>query len=652
MDLQTTALAQTAAAGAGTASSLSQTPLWLSLGVLLGIAYALGTNKYEHAMQVPHLFVRGAMLWLSCASWLGAAVALSFVCYQINRQNNSLDGLDRVFSILVPVVVRADLIVDWAKRVMWAVFLMPTWTQGCVALRRILCRSSEIESLIAVDTDVLEIATVCDNDFVNDLDVAENLVWAQGAESLAKFSEMLEHLQKLARVSIYAGFGLVFAIPGAIFWIIYAAYKGYCSWRDHFRRLAILYWISVGFAPIGALVVVFASVVLLVGIVSLSVLGACIQFGVYWSTRIVYSVVRMILGQAWADFPFLMLREVPGAAAALLSSVHLPSSIAHSTRAATGLPSDAPPPGVPAEIVPRNSARTAAYWQESPTGALGSCDPGFSTDAAADSDGNAQTLNQAFANPSRASYRYHGKSVTRHPAEAGAAIARVGTFLPTDLEFILASWEGTGIQHAKVPFVTDHDKFETKNKIEPKSDGDGVLRQDSSANWDKQGGREVDKIAGDLAEEFPNGRDAMLLRMLGMDDKVNTPVKRRLSTYYALGMLVQMQLNSGGNSWQLHQDCLLEPAATDLNAFIDFAVSKESRVAAEAAEAVIELSERLRAAGKYRFVPVGGRNIPVDVWIRAVLIALLRDPSTGASHGTNAGSDRSSKDLPSCVSHI
>jgi hypothetical protein len=300
----------------------SQTPLWLSLGVIFGAAYSLSADHYSRAQTHNHLYVRAAMLGLSCATWLASASAIGFICYRIRLQNpNGLDGLERMFSVLIPVVVRADLIVDWGKRVTWLLFLAPTWTQSCVSLRRIMRRAGDMAPLLDVDADVEAIARgggATEDDFTADMVKVEDAVWGDGAESLVRISEILEHMRKLSRVSMYAAVGFVGAVPGAVVWVGYAAYKGVHAWRKSLRRLAILYWVSVVFSPIGAVVAMFVSAFAFVGIVSLSVVGALVAFAVHWSTRLVYSVLRMGLVQLWADFPFLMRRE--GAVASLIAN--------------------------------------------------------------------------------------------------------------------------------------------------------------------------------------------------------------------------------------------------------------------------------------------------------------------------------------------
>jgi hypothetical protein len=480
-----------------------------------------------------------------------------------------------VFSVIVPAVVRSDLVVDWSKRVM-SFLLNSIWVQSCVTVRRFMRRSvDELALLVTVDTVVLDIASLggspaaCpvsrpsshaiaplpassapppaslrlhaaanfftphDDDAVllADQASAEEAVWAEGAESLARVSEMLEHLRKLARVSVYALVGLVGAVPGALVWIFYAAYKGTAAWATHHRRLAAFYFASIAFAPVGAVVVIFVSIVLLGGIVSLSILGACVQFGVYWSTRIVYSFVRTVLTQAWADFPFLMRRD---------------NSAARRARKAVGineLDDD------------ENDVESAADVHTNQATELGA--------------------------------RYHGKAVLRHPAEAGAAMACVGGLLPTELEFALASWDG-GSQHG----VGD--------------DSTSLSQSTSTQNTE-------------------------LLRRLGMDTMVDTPTKRRLCVYYALGMLVHLQVTSGGNAWQIRRSCLRANAVVELepDAFIDLSLAEHSQspLAREAAEAVVELSARLRSTSRYRIVPIAGRNVPVHQWLRATLLVLMADPT-------------------------
>jgi hypothetical protein len=166
-------------------------------------------------------------------------------------------------------------------------------------------------------------------------------------------------------------------------------------------------------------------------------------------------------------------------------------------------------------------------------------------------------------------------------------MARVGGLLPTELEFALANWDG-GSQH-----------------------GEG---DDSTAYC-----------------ESTSAQDAELLRRLGMDSMVNTPRKRRLCTYYALGMLVHLQVTSGGNAWQIRGSCLGASAVVNADeaGFFSVALTEhgQSNVVREAIEAVVELSERLTSSSRYRIVPIVGRNVPVNQWLRAALLVLLADPT-------------------------
>lgn len=658
--------------------NVSQTPVWLALGALLGVAYSLGAGKYSSAMTHPHLYVRGAMLWLSCVAWLAAAAALAYVSFKLQQQDDGLDGTERVFAVLVPAVVRADLIVDWAKRVMWAVFLMPTWTQGCVALRRITRRAAEMEVVLATDLEVMEMADVHDGDFAQDLVAAEESVWAEGAESLVQVNEMLEHFRRLARMSLYAIAGLIGAVPGAVIWISYGTYKGYDAWRNQLRRLAVVYWLSVLFAPIGAIVVLFVSVILLVGIVSLSVAGSLIQFSVYWSTRVVYTLVRAALAEAWAEFPFLMRRDglpplisrllPPNAGAAMSlvgnrSHMHHPGhAIATRTLAldhtgpepradrddagdANLMNAAAPLPhfnsrgsedhssegSVGVTVAPR-PMRAHVHSSPTPTTQCGTpCDVecgGKSIQHLTEGGISSRDPEDDGHHPS---VLYNGRSVARHPAEAGAAIARAGGLLPTELEFALASWDGVTVRHGErfpdflgaFPSPDKPNKHTTHDRLQPVADDDSSTVDRSSTGRRRR--RRKRSGSGSSAPVL-GSHDVILMERLGMDDIVDTPRKRRLSNYYSLAMLMQMQVASGGNAWQIRRSYLRAPQVADINLFTAEILSYNSVVAVEAAEAVSELSGRLRATARYRVVPSTGRNIPTDQWLRAVLLALLMDP--------------------------
>lgn len=657
---------------------VSQTPLWLSLGVIFGAAYSLSSDHYQRAQTHSHLYIRAAMLGLSCATWLASASFIGYICYRIRIQDAGLDGIERVFSVLIPVVVRADLVVDWGKRVTWAVFLMPTWTQACVSLRRVFRRAGDLSLLLDVDTDVVAMATGEGDSWTTDMLRAEDTVWSDGAESLARISEMFEHLRKLARVSAYAAVGLVGAVPGAIIWVFYGGYKGIEAWRGQFKRLALLYFVSIAFAPVGAIVVVFVSAFVFVGIVSLSVGGALVAFGVHWSTRLVYSVLRMGLCQLWAEFPFVMRRE--GAIGALRATaekvkidIHeLPTTIGNvasiipgvGDRSSKNAASDYPP-SVPASVVLEHAnpdatvssgadvaipvddgrGRAAGGPDEDDNGEEGEGTGGrrisadgrlgrafglrgrrrrrgedVSRDRGGNSDDGEESESSLTDTLGDGADLYHGMHLDRHPDEAGAAIAHIGILMPTELEFALASWEGnkTKVPQAAPLFVDPEGDLE---RGESSSAFGG--RAGSSSSPDVSAASTPDVSTRNSRSAL---RDARYMTRLGFDAKVDTPSKRRLTTYYTLGMLVQLQVSSGGNSWLLRRSMMRSKAITDVNEFVTIILGMRSPIASEAAVAALELSERLYRTPRYRTVPIAGRNIEVGMWVRAVLLVLLHEP--------------------------
>lgn len=567
----------------------SQNVIFLGLGALLGVAYSLGTEKYMRAMQHRHIFVRNAMLWLSAVAWLFAVAAVAVVASLIyNQVGGNLEGFDRVFGVLIPFVVRADLIVDWAKRVAWALLNMATWTQGAIQIRRLISRAPAMNNLVSVDDEVTSM-TRTDVSRQTDLLIAEDRVWTEDSDSLVRLSELLQHFEKLARVAAYAFVGLIGAIPGALVWITYATYHGTLSFRNSLHGLGTLYWLSVFLAPVGAVILIIASTILLCGVVTLSIVGTMIQFSVYWSTRTVYSMVRIALSQAWAGFP----------------DITKPHAMPNVQHAPTGL----------------NAGSMAVR-------------------------------------------------AVRHPEEAGAAISLMGILLPTDLEFALASWDGTYKGDTSKPkpigySVSRHLRVSTYFGTVPDTQKDELTptasnsaSQDVPPNPTKSTSQHTNvsqrpsssDADDDLEEEnrpAPNGCDhveqtpaesldptpdvknnetiLILLGRLGLDLSVKSARKRRLSTYYALGMLVHLQIESGGNAWRLHNvDELNDDEFEQRIARFNCIIADEAKVSIQ------ELTSRLRGSSKYRVIPTGfpnSRMVPVNVWLRSVLLLFLETES-------------------------
>lgn len=564
------------------ADTASETVIYLALGALIGVAYSLGTEKFIRAMQHRHIFVRNAMLWLSAVAWLFAAAAVAWVASLIyNQAGGSLEGFDRILGVLIPFVVRADLIVDWAKRVAWALLNMASWTQSAVQMRRLISRASNMKAVVSVNDEVISMAHAS-HDRQRDLVVSEDRIWTEDADSLVHVSEVLQHFEKLGRVAIYAFGGLVGAIPGAIIWILYALFHGFVSFHNSLYVLGTLYWISIILAPFGAIILIIASTGLLCGVVTLSIVGTVIQFSVYWSTRTVYSMVRIALSQAWAGFP----------------DIKKPNAM----------------PNV----------------QQSPLGP------------------NAGLM---------------AVRAVRHPEEAGAAIAQMGAFLPSDLEFALASWDGKHKDDLSKPigfsvsrhFMSfrcfrccfgDNALAASQGKatlssqaIKTSSQDMGGIREHSSS--DVEDGLEGADVPGGMVLstasvlEDPdiecsqvikdNETVLILLGRMGLDLRVKSARKRRLSTYYALGMLVHLQVESGGNAWRMHTILELSDAE------FDHRIAKFNCIIAEEAKVAIqELISRLRGSSKYRILPTGTPNsnmVPVHVWLRSALLTFLETPS-------------------------
>lgn len=544
-----------AARQAGKADGEVDGILWLSLGALVGIFYTLGTEKYLRAMQHRHLYVRMSMLFLAALVWVGAAAALTVICVNIFRHSrpDTVEGFERVLGALIPAVVRADLIVDWARRVSWALMNFRSWTGAMVQFQRVTARAPTLPRLtLSRDARGVVLAVLtAPVDFAQ----AENTMWGEDADALVRVKEILKHFQKLARFTLYAVLAFFGAIPAACVWAVYAVFKSLHSAQQGFGGYAVMYAVSILFAPFAALIVLLGSAALVVGVVSLSVVGTLIQFGVYWSTRVMYSMVRAALSEQWAGFPLGTANRPKGDAADV------------------------------------------------------------------------------------------GPAAARVPDEAGAAMARMGALFPTELEFALAPWDGSVGGDDKRADKVDHlveddDKSlsEKKQNDDPEDGAGGGLytlvpvvsgsrRTSSSGSEPGTGGKAPPAVilaAAGAIRVSARERHLALMARLGLDAAADTRRKRRLSTYYMLGMFVHMQVESGGKAWCLEQVPELRGDAfrSRLDAFDSFVVT-------EAAEAGDELADRLRRMSKYRIVHSGSENedlVPVKQWIRALLLFLLDTP--------------------------
>lgn len=539
------------------AQAASDTWLYLALGGALGVAYSLGTEKYLRAMQHRHIFVRNSMLWLSAVTWLCAAAALGWVAERIyNQVGGGLEGFERVLGVLIPAVVRADLLVDWAKRVAWALVNMQTWTEASVQTRNLLSRGVCMPHAVTVDDEVRALVKRADS--ATDLVASEETIWSQDAESMVRLDDVWKHFEKLGRVAFFSLVGLLGAVPAAALWMLYAVYKSAREFAGQRYWLAVVYLLSILLAPFGAVILLIASAMLLVGVVTLSVVGTVIQFSVYWSIRTVYCIVRVCLSQSWAGFPGLMR----------------------------------PHGEHDAQDIDNSSTRVS--------------------------------LVQSAA--------------SRFPEQAGAAIARLGILIPTDLEFTLASWDGYRSGDNKLVESESPDKaldFTTgqpKKKARArallskcaKSSRVACSLPCSDTSADASSGTDMNSM--NVAIDHAKARyakAASLLTRLGMDMTSGSRRGRRLSTYYALGMLVQLQVDSGGNAWCLsHVDDLSDED------FEERIKSFDSHVANEAKEAVYELTDRLRGSSRFRVLPSGSSSgmVPVGRWLRAVLLMFLDNP--------------------------
>lgn len=554
---------------------MSETLLYLSLGALIGVLYSLGTEKYHRAMQHPHIFIRNAMLWLSAVTWLILALSITWVASRIYIQSQGgLEGFDRVLGVLIPFVVRADLVLDWAKRVAWALLNTSNWTQSSVQVRRLLTRATTMNQIFNLDTEIKKLAKPSSSR-INDLTFSEDDIWTQDSESLVSAGQLLSHFEKLGRVALYAFAGLLGAIPGAIIWIFYALVQVIISFRYGTQLLAILYLLSIIFAPVGAIIAMFASAGLLCGVVTLSIAGTIIQYLVYWSTRTVYAMVRIAVSQAWAGFPNL-------------THPHAMPTI------------QTTPPTTNAGL--------------------------FAVRA------------------------------VRQPEEAGAAIARMGNCLPTELEFALASWDGS-VKKKRVRFQIDilsmfgmfgkrqrdEEDHQTNVVQRKKKESDAKSRTSSGDTLDVIDDDDLAVVSSTESGKIGTGKGfsnrdlhirknemaLILLGRLGLDLSITCAKKRRLSTYYGLAMLANMQIESGGNAFKLRN--LSDMTDSEFDARIE---NFDSMIANEAKDSSYELANRLRRSSKYKVIPCSepiNRIVPVQIWLKTVLLLFLETPSENDS---------------------
>lgn len=560
----------------------NQTVLYLALGGLIGVLYSLGTEKFLRAMQHRHIFVRNAMLWLAAITWLFAAAAVAVVASLIYHQAEAgLEGFDRVLGVLLPFVVRADLVVDWAKRVAWALLNMSNWTQAAVQTRRLLARAPAMKEILQVDDDVISMVRRGDTR-EHDLVESEDQVWKEGTDSLVRVADVLQHFEKLGRIAVYATGGLLAAVPVGVVWIFYAAYHGAVSMHEGQHSLGILYWISVFLAPFGAIIMLLASAGLLCGVVTLSVVGTIIQFAVYWSTRTVYSMVRIVLSQGWAGFPDI---TKPHSMRNIEQAPRGPNATNYAVRAVRQ------PEEAGAAI-----AQMGALLPTELEFALASWDGFHKGDKV-----NPEWLTTRIFKNLHLSFFDDEESTLNGEVRPRKGRALVVKRVPDGPE-IMGAQRG---QHGVSPGAPEMGVPEAE---EPSSRSTLRNHIDSRRTGVKH-----------------NETALILLGRLGLDLSVRSTRRRRLSTYYAFAMLVSLQIESGGNAcrFQTILDLSDEEFQDRMKAF-------KSSVADEAQIALQELLHRLTGSTKYRLVPRGAPSstmVPVTAWVRTAMLTFLETPS-------------------------
>ncbi|PXF41224.1 hypothetical protein BWQ96_09079 [Gracilariopsis chorda] len=559
----------------------SQSVVFLLLGALLGVAYSLGTEKYMRAMRHPHIFVRNAMLWLSAIAWLFAAAAVIWLASRIyNQVDGGLEGFDRSMGVLIPFVVRADLIVDWAKRVAWALINMSTWTQSTVQLRRLLRRAPQMEHAVCVNHDVTDLFRTSES-VQSRLLTAENQLWTQDAHSLVHLSELVHHFEKLGRVAVYALAVLVGAIPAALAWLVYAVYQIIICFRCSAHAPALLYTASIMLTPVFAFVLIISSIILLGGVVSLSVVGTIIQFSVYWSTRIAYYMVRVLLSQQWAGFPHLRT----------LHTMHaVDPDIATASMIVRGIRSPAEASIAMAEmgsLLPTELEFSLSSWD--------------GTDKR--KGGRLKPISVSISRHVR-TLSFIGDFVDRHSSSANSS--------PPNGNPSASSTANTKETHrSELDTAASSAESGRHNRQLQNADRipSSIEVHGSEARTDEE--RAKDRNVAIL----------LLMQKLGLDLSVKSGRRRRLSTFYAFAMLVHMQIESGGNAWRLNSVEYL--CDSDFKKRIS---SFSCVIADEASIAVEELSNRLKVSSKYRVVPTGypsSRMVPVADWLRSALLGFL-----------------------------
>lgn len=635
----------------------SETIIYLLLGGLLGIAYSLGTEKFIRAMANRHIFVRNAMLCLSAqVSLVGIAAVMLVARLIYNQSGRGLEGFDRVLGILIPFVVRADLVVDWARRVASALISVTTWTQSVVQMRRLLNRASWLHE-VTLSEAVTEMLPEENASLGSDLLTAEQTLWTEDADSLVNISQVWEHFQKLGRVAAYAFVALVAALPAACIWVIYALYHTLKYAITGFCTLAIIYLVTIPLAFPCAGAVIAISAGLLCAVVTMSVIGTMIQFAVYWCTRMMYSIVRITLSQMWSGFPAV---RVPHAHATVQTSVEQCESVIDKRgRKLKGM------------------ALLRALRKPEEAGAamavLGSQLPTELEFALASWDGKHKGHKS----------KPFGFSVSRHLISTNCFRQHIEEDDDEDDDEYDDEDDDEDEQEGDDSLERgDEEEDEDEDEDDDDDDGNGGVVVDEKAvhmarrqrhgavHDDEQRGFSVVAIDDDedadmktASESLPcdqneqpslknvtftnnvsydastnNGieqpalqtrtrsqsqQDYMrrILKRIGLDHSTKSSRRRRLSTFYALGMMVNLQIESGGNACCLHNVKKIsdEDFMNRINAL-------NSPVADEAVVAVQELSSRLRTSSRYQVVPTGPPHqqmVPVQHWLRSLLLLFL-----------------------------
>lgn len=598
----------------------SQTILYLLLGALLGVAYSLGTEKFMRAMTHRHVFVRNAMLCLAAEVSLLGLATVALVANKIYKQSGEgLEGFDRVLGILIPFVVRADLIVDWARRVASALLSVLTWTQATVQLRRLMFRAATLRQSLTISDTVVQLMPQPGRSPASDLISAEHTLWSEDADSLIHVQQVLDHFAKLGRVASYALAALVIAIPAACVWVVYAIYFTLKYALTGFFVLAVLYFLSIILAFPCAIAVIAVSAGLLFVVVTMSVIGTVIQFAVYWCTRLMYSSVRLALSQTWAGFPVIRIPH----SHLLNSSTHpdLTPVVKDTTQLkglgllrALRIPEEA---GAAMALLgnqlPTELEFALASWDGKDKGHKSkpfgfsmsrhlistNCFSSHHVDE--DDDDDDEQGEQVVENEKEA---YHARRQRHGSCNMDEEEAGEIQFHENNSHFDVED--------------NEDDDMKTASETMPMDEQSIVQLDDGPSYTSRQLEQQQPQL---LRCESQQEQVRRMLKMIGLDRTMKSPRRRCLSTFYALGMLVNLQIESGGNAWCLHEiSCLSE------DQFRDRISALNSSVADEAHVAVRELSGRLRTSTKYQVVPSGPpiqRMIPVENWLQSVLLLFL-----------------------------